>query len=236
MDDRFLREEMLLGSAAMERLRRAHVAVFGIGGVGGSAAEALVRGGVGCLTIVDGDTVALSNLNRQAFALSSTVGMPKVEAAALRLLDINPSLELHPVQGIYLPGERDRFWADYDYVIDAVDMVTAKLDLIVTARERGIPIISSMGTGNKLDPSRLRVCDLAETSVCPLARVMRRELKKRGVIHLTVVASDEEPLTPAPPPAGEQGARRAVPGSVSWVPPAAGLMLAGKVLRDLAGA
>ena len=235
MDERFLREEMLLGGEAMARLRAAHVAVFGIGGVGGSAAEALVRGGIGRLTIVDGDTIALSNLNRQAFALSSTLGMPKVEAAALRLLDINPALELHPVRGVYTPADRDAFWADYDYVIDAIDMVTSKLDLIVTAQSRGIPIISSMGTGNKLDPSRLRVCDLYETTVCPLARVMRRELKKRGVTHLDVVASDEPPLSPAPAPAEEQGARRAVPGSVSWVPPAAGLLLAGTVICKIAG-
>jgi len=235
MSERFIREEMLLGGAAMLRLRGAHVAVFGLGGVGGMAAEALARGGIGKLTLIDGDSVALSNLNRQAFALTSTVGMPKTEAAMLRLHEINPSLELRPIQGMYFPENRDDFFADYDYIVDAIDTVTSKIDLIVTAQERGIPIISSLGTGNKLDPTRLRISDIYKTSVCPLARVMRRELKKRGIKRLDVVFSDEEPITPASLPSSEDSQRRSTPGSVSWVPPAAGLILAGHVIRVLAG-
>ena len=233
MREQLVREEMLLGRAAVERIAASHVAVFGLGGVGGSAAEALARGGVGKLTLIDGDTVALSNLNRQAFALHSTIGLAKTEAAARRLVDINPHLKLELRQGMYLPETRDDFFVQCDYIVDAIDMVTAKLDLIETAISRGVPIISSLGTGNKLDPSRLRVADIYQTRVCPLARVMRRELRKRGVKRLCVVFSDEPPLSPAF--SREEGSRRTVPGSVSWVPPAAGLLLAGHVMRALAG-
>lgn len=237
MEERFIREEMLLGHKAMERLAAAHVAVYGLGGVGGNAAEALVRGGIGRLTLIDGDTVAPSNINRQAFALQSTVGLPKTEAAARRLLDINPSLGLELKQGMYLPESREEFFVACDYIVDAIDMVTAKLDLIETALSRGVPVISSLGTGNKLDPSRLRVADISETRICPLARVMRRELRKRGIEHLCVVFSEEEPLVPRFQPNEEPGTaiRRATPGSVSWVPPAAGLLLAGHVIVSLVG-
>ena len=232
MSEAFSRSELLLGAEAMERLAHARVAVFDIGGVGGHAAETLVRGGVGRLDLIDNDNVAVSNLNRQLFALRSTVGMPKVEAARQRLLDINPELELRTYQCFYLPETATQFdFSQYDYVIDAIDTVTGKLMLVQQAHEAGTPIISVMGAGNKLDPTRFEVTDLAKTTMCPLARIMRKELKKRGITHLKVVYSTEEPLTPAP--SGEETARRAVPGSVSFVPGVAGMIAAGAVLRDL---
>ena len=234
-DERNIRTEMLLGAEGLRRLRRAKVAVFGLGGVGGHAAETLARCGVGSLLLVDRDSVSVSNLNRQIFAVSSTVGMPKVEAAARRLLDIAPDLELELRCESYLPDTADSFdLAGFDYVIDAVDTVTAKLELAVRAAAAGTPIISCMGTGNKLDPTAFEVADISRTSVCPLARVMRRELKRRGIEHLKVVYSREKPLEPLCPGGEPEPGRRAVPGSVAFVPAAAGLILAGEVVKDFA--
>lgn len=235
MNETFLREEMLLGPEAMERLRRAHVAVFGIGGVGSFAAEALVRGGVGHLTFVDSDVVGESNRNRQLIALSSTMGRPKAQVMADRAKDISPETEVRALCALYTAETRETFFdRPYDYIVDAIDLVSAKLDLIETALSRGIPIISALGTGNKLDPTRFEVTDLAKTQNCPLARVMRKELRARGIEHTRVVYSPEEPLKPAQPETPPPG-RRSVPGSVSWVPSAAGLLLAGAVIRSLAG-
>ena len=233
MDEQFLRTRMILGADAVERLRCSHVIVFGLGGVGSYAAEALARAGVGELTLVDQDTLSVSNINRQLYALHSTVGMYKADVAAARCLDINPALRVHPVCATYDAAHREDFFtARYDYIVDAIDLVSCKLDLVEQARERGIPIISAMGTGNKLDPTLLTVTDLARTSGCPLARVMRRELRRRGIEHLQVVYSPEPPAEPEPLEEPSPG-RRAVPASVSWVPSCAGLMMAGTVVREL---
>ena len=233
MNQRFIRTEMMLGSDAMERLRGCHVAVFGLGGVGSYAVEALCRSGVGELTLIDQDTLSLSNINRQLFALESTVGMSKAEAAAQRCRDINPDVIVHPVCATYDAAHRqDFFTARYDYIVDCIDLVSCKLDLIEQSQLRGIPILSALGTGNKLDPSLLRVTDISKTSGCPLARVMRKELRQRNIHHLKVVFSPEEPAPTqqleAPPPG-----RRSVPASVAWVPSCAGLMMAGAVIQDL---
>ena len=235
MSERFLRQEMLLGTAAMETLRRSHVAVFGLGGVGSWCAEALARSGVGTLTLIDQDTVSESNINRQIEALDSTVGLSKAEALAKRLRDISPEIEAIPITAHYEAAQRERFFDPdnpYHYLVDAIDLVSCKLDLILTARERGIPMISALGTGNKLDASRLTICDIAKTQGCPLARVVRRELRVRGVLHHTVVYSPEEAVPAeqreAPPPG-----RRSVPGSVVWVPASAGLLLAQHVVTEL---
>lgn len=234
MPDAFSRERMLLGDEAVERLQRSHVIVFGLGGVGSFAVEALARAGVGALTLVDHDTVDLTNLNRQLFALHSTLGRLKAEVAAERVRDINPDCRVQVIPAFYLPEHADAFFNKrYDYIVDAIDTVSAKIDLACRAQALGIPIISCMGTGNKLDPSRFEIADLYHTQVCPLCRVMRRELKKRAVRALRVVYSREEPLKPAP--CGEETEKRAVPGSVSFVPPAAGLLLASEVIRSLGG-
>ncbi|MBS5873068.1 MAG: tRNA threonylcarbamoyladenosine dehydratase [Clostridiales bacterium] len=234
MPDAFSRERMLLGEEAVERLQKSHVIVFGLGGVGSFAVEALARAGVGELTLVDHDTVSLTNLNRQLYALHSTMGRWKAEVACDRVRDINPDCRVHVIPEFYLPEHAERFWgARYDYIVDAIDTVSAKIDLACRAQELGIPIIASMGTGNKLDPSRFEVADIYDTQVCPLCRVMRRELKKRDVKKLKVVYSREEPRKPAP--CGEETGKRAVPGSISFVPPAAGLLLAGEVIRALSG-
>lgn len=233
MPDAFSRERMLLGEAAVERLRRSHVIVFGLGGVGSFAVEALARAGIGALTLVDHDTISLSNLNRQLYALHSTLGRLKAEVAAERVRDINPGCRVHMIPKFYLPEQTEGFFEQrYDYIVDAIDTVSAKIDLACRAQELGIPIISCMGTGNKLDPSRFEVADLYDTQMCPLCRVMRRELKKREIKALRVVYSREEPRTPAP--CAEETEKRAVPGSVSFVPPAAGLLLAGEVIRAIA--
>ena len=234
MDEQFMRTEMLLGSEAMARLRHAHVAVFGLGGVGSWCAEALARSGVGQLTLIDEDTVGLTNLNRQAQALHSTLGMEKAIAMAQRVLDINPQCTVHPISKRYEAASREYFFSAPDhYVVDAIDLVSCKLDLIETAISRGLPIISALGTGNKLDPTQFRISDLSKTEGCPLARVVRKELRKRGIVHHTVLWSPELPAVPeareAPPPG-----RRSVPGSVAWVPPCAGLMMAGYVVQQLA--
>lgn len=233
MEEAFLREEMLLGARAMERLRRAHVIVFGIGGVGSYAAEGLARAGIGRLTLVDNDTVGTTNLNRQLCALHSTLGQYKSDVMASRVRDINPDCRVTSLSELYSEETKERFFSEhYDYIVDAIDLVSCKLSLIQTAKERDIPIISAMGTGNKLDPTRFRITDISKTSGCHLARIMRRELRSRGILHHTVLYSEELPMTPegleAPPPG-----RRSIPGSVSWVPSCAGLMLAGHVVQAL---
>ena len=234
--DQFARQRLLMGDAAMERLARARVAVFGVGGVGSYAVEALARSGVGRLLLIDGDEVSLTNLNRQNIALHSTLGRPKVEAARDRVLDIAPQTEVEAYRTFVTAENLGSIPLETcDYVVDAIDTVSAKLALIQRCRSLQVPIISSMGTGNKLDPTRLVVTDISETSVCPLARVMRKELKRRGILHLEVVYSREEAIVPAPsgeePPPG----RRAIPGSTAFVPSAAGLIIAGRVVRRLAG-
>lgn len=233
LQEQLSRTALLLGGAAMERLAAAHVAVFGLGGVGGHAAEALARSGVGTLTLVDGDTFSVSNLNRQLFATRATVGMPKVDAAAERLLAIDPELNINRRQEFFTPENAADFdFAAYDYVVDAIDNVTAKIALIIAAQAAGTPIISCMGAGNKLDATRFEVADIYQTSVCPLAKVMRRELKKRGVTALKVVYSREEPL--AAVAADEAAPGRHAPGSCAFVPAVAGLILAGEAVKDLA--
>lgn len=224
---------MLLGADAMARLRRCHVIVFGLGGVGSYAAECLARSGVGELTLVDQDTISVTNINRQLYALRSTVGQPKAEVAARRCADIDPELRVHPICATYDAAHRDRFFSThYDYIVDAIDLVSCKLDLIEQARLRRIPILTALGTGNKLDPTLLQVTDISKTSGCPLARVMRRELRARDIRRLKVVYSPEEPAETQqlemPPPG-----RRSVPASVAWVPATAGLLMGSVVVRDL---
>lgn len=235
MQSQFSRTEILLGSAAMERLRNARVAVFGIGGVGGYAVEALVRSGIGTLDLFDHDTVSLSNINRQILATHDTIGMKKVDAAKLRIHSINPNCTVHAHPVFYTPDTAGDFdFSVYDYIIDAIDTVTGKLCIIQNAMAANVPVISCMGTGNKLDASMLQVADISKTTVCPLARVMRKELRKRGINHLKVVYSTEDALTPVG--AEEEAAalgKRTIPGSTAFVPGAAGLMLAGEVIRDL---
>ena len=227
MSEQFLRTEMLLGSDAIQKLQNARVAVFGLGGVGGYVVEALARSGVGSLDLIDSDRVSVSNLNRQILATHSTVGMLKVDAARNRVLDINPECQVKIWPVFYTPDTADTFdFTQYDYIVDAIDTVTGKLALVERAKAAGTPIICCMGTGNKLDASAFRVADISKTTMCPLARVMRKELGKRGIRHLKVVYSQEE--------AAALG-KRQIPGSVAFVPGAAGLLLAGEVVRDLAG-
>ena len=234
--EQFLRTQMLLGTEALEKLQKARVAVFGIGGVGGYTVEALARSGVGQLDLVDSDTVSLSNINRQILATHSTVGLPKVEAAKKRILDINPDCMVRTHEVFYTPETADRFdFSRYDYIVDAIDTVTGKLALVEQAYAAGTPIICCMGTGNKLDASAFEVADISKTSMCPLARIMRKELGKRGIKHLKVVYSKEEALTPT---GWEEEAKalgkRQIPGSVAFVPGTAGLILAGEVIKDIA--
>lgn len=230
--DQFSRTRMLLGDEAMARLRAARVAVFGVGGVGGYVVEALARSGVGALDLIDNDTVALTNLNRQIFATWDTIGRSKVEVAAQRIASIQPECEVKTYQTFYLPETEQEFnFTAYDYIVDAIDTVAAKISLVLKAQKAGTPIICALGTGNKLDPTRLKLGDIYETSVCPLARVMRRELRKRGVERLTVLWSEEEPIKPLPPE--EETERRGLPGSSAFVPAAGGLIIAGRVVRDL---
>ena len=236
MDTRFLREEMLLGSPAMKRLDRAHVAVVGLGGVGSWCSEALARCGVGALTVMDEDSVALSNINRQSIALDSTLGRPKAEVMAARIRDIAPDCAVTAIVGRYEAAARETLFSAgrYDYIVDAIDLVACKLDLICSAMERGIPIVSALGTGNKLDASQLCISDISATRGCPLARVVRKELRARGVVHHAVVYSPEQGLSPAQPEAPPPG-RRSVPGSLVWVPASAGLLLCQKVVLELSG-
>ncbi len=231
------RTALLLGEEGVARLRAAHVILFGLGGVGGHVAEALARAGVGQLTLVDADTVAESNLNRQILALRSNLGQPKAQAAAARVRAINPDCRVQPVEMFYLPENADSLPFDgADYVVDAVDTVTAKLEIITRAQAAGVPVISCMGTGNRLHPEMLRLGMLSKTSGCPLARVMRRECRARGLADIPVVYSEEPALTPRPSDADPAPGRRAVVGSVSFVPGAAGLILAGAVVRAIAKA
>ena len=238
-DGRFARTELLLGPEGMERLRRARVAVFGLGGVGGWCAEALARSGVGAMEIVDDDDVALTNINRQVMALSSTVGQRKTQVIARRLLDINPELELTVSSTFFTAETADSFdFSAYDYVVDAVDTVSAKLELAVRCDAAGTPLIAAMGAGNKLDPTAFRVADIYETSVCPLARIMRKELRRRGVKGLKVVYSQEEPrqlFEGELPRDGAKHGHRSPTGSIAFVPPVMGLIMAGQVVKDLAG-
>ena len=232
MNERTLRSEMLLGAEAMEKLRNSHVAVFGIGGVGSWCAEGLARAGIGRITLIDRDTVSTTNINRQLCALSSTVDKSKADVMAARLKDINPELNIKTINGHYEAEHREDFFSDYDYVVDAIDLVSCKIDLIMSCRERNIPIISALGTGNKKDASLLRIDDISKTTGCALARVVRKELRNRSVKHHPVVFSPEEPMSPEQfeelPPG-----RRSVPGSLVWVPASAGLLLCQHVVTEL---
>ena len=230
---RFERERMLIGEEALARLRGARVALFGVGGVGSAAAEALARGGIGAIDIIDNDTVSVSNINRQLCALDSTVSRPKVEVVAERIRDINPEVKVRAMQIFFMPDTELDF-SVYDYIIDAIDTVSAKIEIAVRAKECGVAVISCMGTGNKLDPTAFVVEDLARTTVCPLARVMRRELKKRGITHMKVVYSTEEAKKSADQ-ARDAESGKAVPASISFVPPVAGFIAAGEVIRDIIG-
>ena len=246
MLNEFSRTERLLGAAAMEKLGTAHVAIFGIGGVGGHVAEALARSGISHLDLIDNDEVSLTNLNRQIIALHSTIGRPKVDVMKERILDINPAAEVRTFQCFYLPETQDQFdFSEYDYIVDAVDTVTAKLALITQAKAAGKPIISSMGAGNKLDPTAFEIADISRTSVCPLARVIRQECKKRGLTNIKVVYSKEKPVTSAtttaakPAPSAspsndiELKGNSPAPGSCAFVPSVAGLIIASEVIKDL---
>ncbi len=238
MPNLFSRTEMLIGSEALQKLQAAHAAVFGIGGVGGYVAEALARSGVGRFTLVDNDTVALSNLNRQIIATHDTIGQPKVAVMAARILSINPQAEVQQRQCFFLPENQEQFdFSQYDYVIDAIDTVAAKIAIVMASQAAGVPVISSMGAGNKMNPSLFRTADIYKTSVDPLARVMRQALKKRGVKHLKVVYSTEQPLQPADIGSSAESAssRRSIPGSTAFTPSAAGLLIASEVVKDLIG-
>lgn len=249
MAEQFSRTELLLGKEAVDRLQDARVAVFGLGGVGGYVCEALVRTGVGAFDLIDDDKVCESNLNRQIIATHKTIGRDKVDVMRERILDINPKARVRMHRCFFLPDNAEEFpFEEYDYVVDAVDTVTAKIALVMKAQEKNVPVISSMGTGNKLDGSRFRVADIYQTNVCPLAKVMRRELKKRGVKNLKVVYSEELPISPRVDPkdggadaapcvdeGGQERKRRSIPGSVAFVPSVAGLIIAGEVVKDLCG-
>lgn len=236
MQEQFIRTGMLLGEEAILRLQRARVAIFGLGGVGGYALEALARAGVGSFDLIDNDCISVSNLNRQILATHATLGMAKTEAARRRVLDINPEAKVTLHNVFFTPETADLFdFTQCDYIVDAIDTVTGKLRLVEQAMAAGTPIISCMGTGNKLDPARFEVADISKTTMCPLARVMRKELSKRGIRHLKVVYSREEALTPTGWEAEAAAiGKRQIPGSVSFVPGAAGLILAGEVIRDIA--
>jgi tRNA A37 threonylcarbamoyladenosine dehydratase len=231
----FSRTQLLLGEKAMNRLASSRIAIFGIGGVGGYVVEALARSGVGALDLVDNDTVSLTNLNRQIIALHSTLGQFKVDVARDRILDISPSCRVQTYRTFFLPETASLFdFSQYDYVVDAVDTVKAKLELVLSAKEAGVPIISCMGAGNKLNPSAFRIADIYSTSVCPLARVMRSECRKHGIDHLKVLYSTEPPITPFV--SGDEqlpDGKRSIPGSTAFVPSAAGLMIAAAVISDL---
>ena len=235
MENQFLRTEILLGAEAMKKLRSSKVAIFGVGGVGGYVAEALARCGVCAFELIDRDQVSITNLNRQIIATWKTVGMDKTEAMAERIHDINPEAQVVQRKCFYLPETADQFdFTQYDYVVDAVDTVTAKIEIILQAQRAGTPVISSMGAGNKMDPSKFEVADIYKTSVDPLARVMRRELKKRGVRKLKVVYSKEEPMKPLLKiEADTEAGRKDVPGSSAFTPSAAGLLIASEVVKDL---
>ncbi len=238
MEEPFSRTEIVLGSPAMEALRRAHVAVLGLGGVGGYVVEGLARSGVGELTLVDQDEVGLTNLNRQLLATVDTLGIPKALAAQARVRSISPSCVTHPMVWRYTPDVREEFFSrgPYDYIVDAIDLVSCKLDLIETALGRGIPILSALGTGNKVDATRFRIADISKTEGCHLARIIRKELRRRGILHHKVLFSPELPQAAQEPDEAPPPGRRSIPGSVAWVPGCAGLILAGEVVMDLCAA
>jgi tRNA A37 threonylcarbamoyladenosine dehydratase len=231
----YSRTELLLGSEAMKKLKNAKVAVFGLGGVGGYVVEALARSGVGSLELVDHDDISITNINRQILATRSTVGMGKAEAARARVLDIDPDVAVTARKEFFGPDTAAGFdFSQYSYVVDAIDTVTGKLALVAAAQNAGVPIISCMGTGNKLDPTKFQIADISKTSVCPLARIMRKECAKRGIKHLKVLFSTEDPIAPAPATTEElPEGRRALPGSVAFVPSVAGLIIAGQVIKDI---
>ena len=235
--DAFSRTRLLLGNAAMEKLKNARVAVFGLGGVGGYVVEALARSGVGALDLVDHDTISPTNINRQILATTDTIGTEKADAAKARVLSINPQIKVNAITKFYCPDTAAEFdFTQYDYVVDAIDTVTGKLALVVAAKAADTPIISSMGTGNKLDPTRFQIADISKTSVCPLARVMRKECAKRGIKHLKVLFSTEDPIPSDPNTLTDEElpeGRRSLPGSVAFVPSVAGLIIAGEVIKDL---
>lgn len=234
MPNQFTRTEMLLGSEAVHKLKHCRIAVFGIGGVGGYTVEALARSGVGTLDLIDNDTVSLTNINRQIIALHSTVGMNKTEAAKKRLLDINPNIKINTYNTFFTPENSGEFnFSQYDYIVDAIDTVSGKIELAVQADKANVPIISSMGAGNKLDPTRFEISDIYKTSVCPLARVMRRELKKRNIRKLKVVYSKEEALSPKCESDEDSGMKRQTPASIAYVPSVVGLIIAGEVINDI---
>ncbi len=236
MREEFVRTAMIFGETAMTRLAASRVAVFGVGGVGGHVVEALARSGVGALDLIDNDRVAPSNINRQIVAVHSTIGMLKVDAAELRVRDIAPDCKVRTYPTFFMPETADEFdFTQYDYVVDAIDTVTGKIEIIMRAKAAGVPVISSMGAGNKVDPTAFEVADIYKTSVCPLARVMRREMKKRGVKSLKVVYSKEEALTPIAGLCEDSGSRRSTPGSNAFVPSVAGLIIAGEVIKELTG-
>ena len=234
MSEQFSRTELLLGKDKIEKLRNSRVAVFGVGGVGGFTVEALARSGVGTIDIIDNDTVCLSNINRQIIATHSTVGRYKVDVMKERILDINPDAVVNTYKVFYTPETSDIFdFSQYDYVVDAIDTVSGKIELVIQAQKAGTPIICSMGAGNKLDPTAFEVSDIYKTSVCPLARVMRNELRKRGVKKLKVVYSKEKPISPETSAEGTDKRRR-IPGSTAFVPSVVGLIIAGEVIKDVA--
>ncbi len=230
--EELIRTGMLIGQEALDRLCNAKVCVFGVGGVGGYVVEALARSGVGEFTLIDNDVVSVSNINRQIIALTDTVGLPKVEVMKQRILRINPNAQVKAIQAFYLPENRGEYdFREYDYIVDCIDTVSAKIDIILAAGEAGVPVISSMGTGNKLDATALEVTDIYKTSVCPLARVMRTELKKRGVKKLKVVYSKQEPVKTG---VKDPVTGKSIPASISYVPASAGLIIAGEVIKELA--
>ncbi len=235
MENQFQRTELLLGEETMKRLKNTHIAIFGVGGVGGYAAEALARSGVGKFTLVDNDIVSSTNLNRQIIALHSTIGKKKTDVMKWRILDINPLAYVNARQCFFMPENADEFdFSEYDFVIDAVDTVTAKIEIIMRAQEKGVPVISSMGAGNKLDPSKFEIADIYKTSVCPLARVMRYELKRRGVKKLTVVYSTEVPVAHKGESKEKSAYGKAIPGSTAFSPSVAGLMIAAEAIKIIA--
>lgn len=234
MLDQFSRTKLLIGHDAMQKLKNAKVAIFGIGGVGGYTAEALARSGIGTLDLIDNDKISLTNLNRQIYATHSSIGKYKTDVAYERIKDINPDANVNTYNIFYLPNTSDMFnFSEYDYIIDAIDTVTAKIELVLNAQKNSTPIISSMGTGNKLNPAALEVCDIYKTSVCPLAKVMRSELKKRNIKKLKVVYSKEQPIKPATSSEENSVSRRPIPGSSAFVPAAAGLIIASEVVKDI---
>ncbi len=236
MINEFSRTELLLGETAMDKLKNAKIMVLGVGGVGSHCIEALARAGVGSLILVDNDTVSLTNINRQSIAFHSTVGKYKTKVMEEKIKDISPDCEVKTFEMFVLPENMDTLFEEpVDYIIDAIDTVTAKLALVEKAKELQIPIISSMGTGNKLHGELFEITDISKTSVCPLCKVMRKELKNRGIYHLKVLYSKEQPLKPVGETGEDAGSRRAIPGSVSFVPPVAGLLIAGEVIRDIIG-